>query len=250
MLNIVIPMAGRGSRFQTEGYDIPKPLISIHGRPMIEVVINNLKPKCEHKFIFICLEEHKEEFMIDDKLKIYVPECEIVWLNKITKGAACTVLSAKEFINNDNTLMIANSDQWVDININDYIESMEMQNARGLIMTMEANDPKWSFVKFDAHGEISEVVEKEVVSNEATVGIYNFKYGSDYVRAAETMIKKNLRVNNEFYVAPTYNQLIEEGCKIAYYNIGKVGDGMYGLGTPADLEKFLAMEISQKAANF
>ena len=114
-------------------------------------------------------------------------------------------------------------------------------------MTMKADDPKWSFVGLNGQRLVTRVVEKEVISNEATVGIYNFRRGSDFVRAAEQMIARNLRVNNEFYVAPVYNELIEEGARIAIYNVGREGAGMYGLGIPGDLEQFLADPISLRA---
>jgi dTDP-glucose pyrophosphorylase len=251
MLNIVIPMAGRGSRFQKEGYTLPKPLIPVLGKPMIQVVINNLRPKVAHRFIFICLQEHLEKYQVAEKLKAWAGAgTEIVTVDQVTEGAACTVLLAKEFINNDEPLMIANSDQWVDTDINDYLETMNHENADGLIMTMWANDPKWSFVRFNEKHEIIEVVEKEVVSNEATVGIYNYKHGKDFVRAAEQMIAKNYRVNGEFYVAPVYNELIREGKKIIIYNIGKEADGMYGLGTPSDLKLLESLPISKRSINF
>jgi hypothetical protein len=143
--------------------------------------------------------------------------------------------------------MIANSDQWVDININDYIASMEREEADGLIMTMWADHPKWSYVRFGDGERITEVVEKEVVSNEATVGIYNYRHGSEFVSAAERMIARNFRVNNEFYVAPAYNEMLSDGKKLIVYNVGREYDGMYGIGIPSDLEKFEAMEISRKA---
>jgi len=250
MLNIVIPMAGRGSRFQKQGYTLPKPLISVHGKPMIELVINNLRPKCSHRFIFLCLQEHIDLYNIDEKLRKLVPDCEIVIVNQVTEGAACTVLLAKDYINNSDQLMIANSDQWVDIDINDYLEVMNQEGVDGLIMTMRADDPKWSFVRFDASGRVSEVVEKEVVSNEATVGIYNYRLGSDFVSSAESMIAKSLRVNNEFYVAPVYNEMIENGSNIAIYNIDKDDcSAMYGIGTPEDLKIFENLEVSKKAVN-
>ncbi|MCS6966311.1 MAG: glycosyltransferase family 2 protein, partial [Candidatus Kapabacteria bacterium] len=185
------------------------------GKPMIQVVINNLRPKAPHRFIFICLQEHMEKYNVADKLKTWAGEgTEVVTVNQVTEGAACTVLLAKDFINNDNPMMIANSDQWVDIDINQYLATMDAKNADGMIMTMWADDPKWSFVRFNEHQEIVEVVEKQVVSNEATVGIYNFKRGMDFVNAAERMIAKNFRVNGEFYVAPAYNEMIAEGKKL------------------------------------
>lgn len=249
MLDIVIPMAGRGSRFQKEGYTLPKPLIPVHGKPMIEAVINNIRPTCEHRFIFLCLQEHEKEYAISNELKKIVPNSQVVLINSVTEGAACTVLLAREFINNESPLMIANSDQWVDININDYLKKMDVEKADGLIMTMSANDPKWSYVRFDDSGKVIEVVEKKVVSNEATVGIYNFRKGSDFVKAADEMIKRELKVNGEYYVAPTYNQLIKLGKKIVVYNVGEEMNGMYGLGIPSDLESFLKLKVFEKATH-
>ena len=140
--------------------------------------------------------------------------------------------------------MIANSDQYVDININDYLAAGA--NYDGLIMTMFANDNKWSFINYDESRIVTMVREKEVISNEATVGIYNFSHGRDYVAYANKMIELNLRVNNEFYVAPVYNMLIEDGKRITFYNIGSLDDGMYGLGVPEDLKKFLDNPISRR----
>jgi hypothetical protein len=135
--------------------------------------------------------------------------------------------------------MIANCDQWIDIDINNYLDAVDSRQVDGLIMTMTANDPKWSFVRLNEFGYVGEVVEKQVVSKEATVGIYNYRKGADFVAAAEIMIAKNLKVNNEFYVAPAYNEMIASGKKVDFYNIGEDGRGMYGLGTPEDLNIFL-----------
>lgn len=246
MLNIVLPIAGRGSRFAEAGYKLPKPLIPVHGIPMIEVVVNNIRPLCKHRFIFVALKEHLDHLGMEDTLKRIAPGCIIVPVNQVTEGAACTVLLARDFIDNDDSLMLANSDQWVDIDINKYLSDIESNNVDGLIMTMWADDPKWSYVGFDKQGYVNNVVEKQVISNDATVGIYNFRRGSDFVSAADQMILKNLRVNNEFYVAPTYNEMLSVGAKITIYNVGKVGLGMYGLGVPNDLNDFLENPVSNK----
>ena len=234
MLNIVIPMAGRGSRFAKAGYELPKPLIDVNGRPMIEVVTRNIAPKCEHRFIYICQQEHLKKYALAEKLEKISPNCAIVTVNHITDGAACTVLLAEKYIDNDDPMMIANSDQFVDTDINEYLSAMG--DSDGLIMTMPADDPKWSFIKYDENGYVTMVREKEVISNEATVGIYNYAKGSDFVKYAKQMIRKNIRVNNEFYVAPVYNEMIEDGKKIVFKD---VGEKMHGLGTPEDLERFL-----------
>ena len=239
MLNIVVPMAGRGSRFAQAGYQMPKPLIDVHGRPMIEYVTRNICPICGHRFIYICQQEHLEQYGLAEKLRRISGDCVIVTVDHITEGAACTVLLAEKYIDNEDALMIANSDQYVDTDINAYLA--EGKDYDGLIMTMPADDPKWSFIRYDENGFVTIVREKEVISNEATVGIYNYKHGKDFVRYAHQMIEKNIRVNGEFYVAPVYNEMIEAGKKIVFCDIGA---GMHGLGTPEDLDKFLAAPVS------
>ena len=234
MINIVIPMAGRGSRFAKAGYELPKPLIDVNGRPMIEVVTRNIAPKRQHRFIYICQQEHLEKYSLSERLKKISPNCEIIAIDHITDGAACTVLLAERYIDNNDPMMIANSDQFVDTDINDYLSAIKDND--GLIMTMPADDPKWSFIQYDKDGYVTMVREKEVISNEATVGIYNYAKGSYFIKYAKQMIEKNIRVNNEFYVAPVYNEMIEDGKKIVFKD---VGSKMHGLGTPEDLEKFL-----------
>ncbi|MFN0019024.1 MAG: glycosyltransferase family 2 protein [Pirellulaceae bacterium] len=239
MLNIVVPMAGLGSRFAEAGYRDPKPLIPVHGIPMIEVVINNLRPQVPHRFIFICQQQHQRQYNIWTWIKSMEPACEVILLDGMTEGAACTVLSARKHIDNSQPLMIANCDQWVNHSINDYLAAFDTHKFAGFIMTMRANSPKWSYVKRDLTKRVCAVVEKQVVSDEATVGIYNFAAGRDFVAAADAMIAANIRVNNEFYVAPTYTQLAESGKAIGTFSVGTDTEGMYGLGTPADLDRFL-----------
>ncbi|RZT05399.1 dTDP-glucose pyrophosphorylase [Duganella sp. CF402] len=240
MIHIVVPMAGHGSRFANAGYTDPKPLIPINGRPMIEVVIDNLRPSQPHRFIFVCQQAHLDQYGLGARLQEISPGCAVVPVSQVTEGAACTVLLTRELIDNATPLMIANCDQYIDIKIDDYLAQMAAQQLDGLIMTMSANHPKWSYVRFGADGAIVEVVEKQVVSDEATVGIYNYARGSDFVAAADAMIAANERVNGEFYVAPAYNAMIAKGSKLGYYNIGSDRAGMYGLGVPEDLDFFLA----------
>lgn len=248
MLNIVIPMAGAGSRFAKAGYKAPKPLIEVCGKAMIEVVVDNLRPQQAHRFIFICQKEHVKKYGLQDRLTRLAPNCEIIQIDGVTEGAACTVLAASHLIDNDTPLMIANSDQYIDYSIDDYVATQSQKDLDGLIMTMTADDPKWSFVGFEENScFVNRVVEKEVISNEATVGIYNFVKGSDFVNAAKAMIERDERVNGEFYVAPVYNELIkEESYKIGVVNIGSERSGMYGLGIPTDLDFFLTTEIARK----
>lgn len=250
MLNIVIPMAGRGSRFANAGYKDPKPLINVNDKRMIEVVINNLKPDIDHNFIFICQKEHIQKYNLIEIFENLCPKFNVITLEGITNGAAETVMYASEYINNSNPLMIANSDQWVDININEYLKDMLERNLDGSMLTMTANDKKWSYAEINNESLVTRVVEKEVISDEATVGIYNFKQGLDFCKHATYMIDNNLRSNGEFYVAPVYSFMADSGSKIGIFNIGSEKDGMYGLGIPEDLEYFLSIDKSKQATNF
>lgn len=238
VLNIVVPMAGLGSRFREAGYAFPKPLIDIKGKTMIEVVVSSLRPACEHKFIFICQREHYEKFDLYNIFKNATKnKFEVVQINGQTEGAACTVLTAAQYINNKNDLLIANSDQFIEEDIDEFIKEGRRSGKDGLIMTFEASHPKWSYARVDAKGQVIETAEKRVISKHATVGIYYFRKGSDFVQAAQSMIHKNIRYNNEFYVCPTYNEMILSKKKIYIKDI--VPKKMHGLGTPEDLNEFL-----------
>jgi HAD superfamily hydrolase (TIGR01509 family) len=232
-LNVLVPMAGAGSRFAQQGYTFPKPLIEVNGKPMIQVVVENLN--IEAHYIFIVQQAHYEKYNLKYLLNLIAPGCDIVQINGITEGAACSTLLAKEFINNDAPLVMANSDQYVEWNSNECMYAFTADEIDGGIVTFEASHPKWSYAKLGDDGFVSEVAEKKVISNEATVGIYYWKKGSDYVKYAEDMISKDIRVNNEFYVCPVFNQAIEAGKKIKIKRVNE----MWGIGTPEDLNYFL-----------
>lgn len=232
-MNVLIPMAGAGSRFQQAGYSFPKPLIDVRGKPMIQVVAENLN--IDATYIYVVQKEHKEKYNLDTLLNLITPNCRIVEVNGITEGAACTTLLAKEYINNDEPLVMANSDQFVEWDSNEFMYKMVEQDLDGGIVTFTATHPKWSFAKINEQGYVTEVAEKNPISDIATVGIYYWKHGSDYVKFAEQMIEKNIRVNNEFYVCPVFNQAIESNKRIKTFSV----PAMWGLGTPEDLKYYL-----------
>lgn len=232
-MNIVIPMAGHGSRFSQAGFTFPKPLIEIHGKPMIQVVIDNLG--VDANYIFIVQKEHREKYNLDSMLSLLAPGCKIVDVDKVTEGAACTVLLSREFIDNDQPLVIANSDQFVEWTSLDFFYKMNEQNLDGGIVSFRSTHPKWSYVRLDDNDYVVEVAEKKTISDIATVGIYYWKSGSDFVKYADRMIDKNIRVNNEFYVCPVYNEAIKDNFKIKTFDVPK----MWGLGTPEDLAYYM-----------
>ncbi len=232
-MNVLIPMAGAGSRFQQAGYTFPKPLIEVEGKPMIQVVVDNLN--IDATFIYVVQKEHREKYNLDTLLNLITPNCKIVEVDGLTEGAACTTLLAKEYINTDAPLVMANSDQFLEWDSNEFMYKMIEQEVDGGIVTFTATHPKWSFAKVDEYGYVTEVAEKNPISDIATVGVYYWSKGSDYVKYAEQMIEKNIRTNNEFYTCPVFNEAIEDCKKIKTFNIDK----MWGLGTPEDLKYYL-----------
>ncbi len=234
-MKILIPMAGEGSRFAKEGYTFPKPLIDVNGRPMIQAVVENLDFDCE--YIFLIRKSHIESYsgILDTLDRITNGRYKYVVVDELTEGAACTALLAKELINDDEDLLIANSDQIIQYSPENFKALKEMTTVDAIVFTFNAVHPKWSFVKTNSRGYITEVAEKRPISNIATCGIYWYRKGSDFVKYAEQMIEKNVRVNNEFYIAPIYNELIGDGKTLIPFYVHK----MWGVGTPEDLNRFL-----------
>lgn len=232
-MNVLIPMAGAGSRFVKAGYTFPKPLIEVNGKPMIQVVVENLN--IEAKYTYIVRKEHYKKYSLQYLLNLITPNCNIVQVDGLTEGAACTTLLAKEFINSDEPLLIANSDQYVEWNSNECLYAFSADGVDGGLLTFFNCHSMWSYAKVGEDGFVSEVAEKKPISTNASTGIYYWKRGSDYVKYAEQMIQKNIRTNNEFYVCPVYNEAIQDGKKVRIKQINK----MWGLGIPEDLNYFL-----------
>jgi HAD superfamily hydrolase (TIGR01509 family) len=238
-MNVLIPMAGAGSRFEQAGYTFPKPMIDVNGKPMIQVVVDSLN--IDAKYIYVVQKEHYEKYNLNHFLSLITPNCEVVQIDEMTDGAACTTLLAKQYIDNDEPLLIANSDQYIEWDSNEFMYSMIADDIDGGILTFTASHPKWSFAKLNDDGFVERVAEKEPISNIATVGIYFYSKGSDYVKYTEQMIEKDIRTNNEFYVCPVFNEAIGDGKKIKIYHIDK--EQMWGMGTPEDLKRFIDEKI-------
>lgn len=235
--NIVIPMAGLGSRFAKAGYTKPKPFIQVLGKPMIAHVLENLSMS-NARFILLTRAEHyQQEADTIAWIQQNYP-VKFVLVDKLTEGSACTVLHAHRYINNDTPLLIANSDQLVDMKIADFLLDSQRRQLDGSVLCFEDDNTKWSYARLDEDGFISEIREKQVISPHATVGIYYFERGRDFVDNAIDMFVRNDRVNNEFYTAPVYNYAIKQGKKFGVFSIDK--NCMHGIGTPEDLEAYLA----------
>lgn len=229
--NILIPMAGLGSRFADAGYAKPKPLIDVNGVPMIKAVVDSLG--IDGHYIFIVQKKHSVQYHLLDALDSIAPGCSIVEIDGLTDGAARTTLAASHLIDNDRPLIIANSDQIVKWQGQIFSKLVSDWNVVALF---EADDPKWSFAKIEDN-LITEVAEKKVISSNASVGIYGWAKGSDYVKYAKLMIARDIRTNNEFYIAPVYNGAIADGQKVHPFFVEK----MHGVGTPEDLNNYIDM---------
>ena len=242
-VNVVIPMAGEGSRFSAVGYYKTKPFIDVAGKPMIQWVFDNIESsKVDLQFIVIIRKEHDVKFNMSNKIREIKSNVKIVYADKLTEGAACTTLLAEQLYNNETPLFIINSDQFLEWDSSKYWEEMiaEQNSTQGNIVCFKIpiknNDIKWSYAAIDTETNyVIDVQEKKVISENATVGAYYWRRGADYVKYAKQMIQQNIRVNNEFYVAPVYNQAIKDGYKFSL----SFCDKMWGLGVPADLTSFL-----------
>jgi len=232
MINILIPMAGRGSRFAEMGYKLPKPLIDVNGMPMIELVFRNLN--MDGHYIFIALKEHEDKYNVSVLLKSLKPDCDIIYLDSVTDGACRTALMAQAHIDNDSPLIISNSDQLVKWDSSDFLLKCAMSQCDGSIVTLTKNETKYSYARME-NGLVVEVAEKKVISDRATAGIYYYQHGSDFVKFAKRMIGKDIRTNNEFYICPVYNEFILDGKNITEYRVER----MDCLGNPEDLRTYM-----------
>jgi NDP-sugar pyrophosphorylase family protein len=235
MIQIVVPIGGEGRAFAERGYTFPKPLIEINGQPLIEIVVNHLTPQEPHEFIFVCRQEHLQQYALGDVLRLIAPGCRIVPLCQPTSGALCSVLLASGHFAADGELLVANADQFLDVPIDAFFAHARAGQWDGSIVTFPNTHPRWSYVKTEGDLVVG-VAEKQPISRDATAGLYYFRRGGDFVKAAERMLLKNVTSGNQFYVAPVYNEFILAGLRVGTFPIA--GAQMHGLGTPEEVERF------------
>jgi NDP-sugar pyrophosphorylase family protein len=219
--------------------DTPKPLIPILGIPMIGWVIANFSLKSSDVIWIIS----RKEDGITEKLKELLPHLEneirFIEIDELTDGAATTLEFALNQIPGSEAVLCANSDQFVTADLTPFMDIVRSNQTSGQILTMTASGNKWSYVKRNSSGNVVDVVEKVQISDEATVGIYGWRTAQDASDSIGEMKKADFKVNGEFYVAPSYTFLINDGGDVATYNVGNVEEDVHGLGTPEDLAIFL-----------
>jgi UDP-N-acetylglucosamine diphosphorylase / glucose-1-phosphate thymidylyltransferase / UDP-N-acetylgalactosamine diphosphorylase / glucosamine-1-phosphate N-acetyltransferase / galactosamine-1-phosphate N-acetyltransferase len=233
-MNVVLPMAGRGSRFTNSGYTTPKPFIEINGKPMFLWALESIKGLSIDNLLIVVLEEHRNQYNLDNLLR---ENCdipfEIICIDSVSEGQLCTVLACKSFFDSENEVLIISSDTLVISNINEIIKSSK--NVDGIISTMISDyGDNWSFIKFNTKGNVIEVAEKNRISNCISTGLYYFKSGKKFLFYANELIRQNFRVNGEFYVIPVYNLMIKAGLNIKTANSLQ----MWDMGNPESKKIF------------
>lgn len=234
-MTIVMPMAGRGSRFAQVGVRTPKPLIEVRGKPMYAWAMDSLPLPLARKVVFVCLAEHLRDHALEHDIRTRYAALhpEIVALDHVTEGQACTVLEARSRLDDELPLLVFNADTYCRTRLHERLPSLAPKIA-GLLGVFRAPGDQWSFARTDATGRVLETAEKRRISDWATTGLYWFRRAGEFVRYAEEMIAADDRVNGEFYVAPVYNRMIT-ACEEVVID---VADEVRVLGTPEDLATF------------
>jgi NDP-sugar pyrophosphorylase family protein len=228
-LTLIMPMAGNGSRFADIGYTDPKPVIDVKGVPMFMRAVDAINMRFDN-MIFIIRKEHN----IKDRVLKHYPAATVIEIDSLTEGAACTVLLADEYIDDNDSIFITNCDQVIKW---DTAQFEQLQQNDGIILTFDCpeRDPKWSFAQTDADGNVIRVAEKDPISTDATTGHYYWRNWKTFKTSVQDMISADDRVNNEFYLAPVYNYTIKADGVVKTVKV----DYMHGIGTPQDLEQWL-----------
>lgn len=237
MINIVIPMAGAGSRFKVAGYETAKPFIKINGKMMIEHVLDSIQ-NSNAVYTLIIQEEFKNQYHKELEILSKNYNVNYTSVKKLTQGACCTCLSAHNIINNDNLVVFVDADNFFDNEkFNSFISDAQKRNLDGSLLTFNTDKSCFSFAKTDNKGYVIETKEKEVISNHAIVGAYLFARGKDFVKFAIDMIIYGDKTKNEYYMSNVYNWAIKGGLKIGCFDIGKTDWNC--VGTPEQLREYL-----------
>jgi len=239
-MKLILPMAGNGQRFFDAGYDLPKPLIDIKGKPMFARVIENLWVN-NAELTCIVRQDHVNDYEIDKRILEHYPDANIIIIPGTTEGAACTVRLATNVLGGE-PMIVANCDQLMRWDPKEFYEKIDTNLYPGgliPVFTPNHNEPKHSYCEVDKYGNLLQLKEKEIISDIATVGVYYFGDESKWIKAHEKQMDANDRTNNEFYLAPTYNYLEEN---VGIHRI----DEMIGMGTPEELNDFKNSEYWDK----
>lgn len=245
-LHLLIPAAGKGSRFADVGFNLPKPLIPVWNIPMLMWVITNFPLAPRDQIRVLCQVEHEIPSALNDYVAKLNNKVEFLEIDYWTEGPAHSLELLLDGLDESSPIICANSDQFIFAGLPEYVDAVRTGESQGQILTMEASSNAWSYIGRDSQGKVNRVVEKQEISSEATVGVYGWDSVSTLRAALEWQRKNGLTVNNEYYVAPSYEYLIENNFEISTHSVGLHGIGVHGLGIPRDLEHFLTLEKAKE----
>lgn len=244
-INLILPAAGLGSRFRNIGENRPKPLIPVFDLPMIMWVLLNFPLVADDKVWIIS----QRKDAIPDSIQQFTSELpfkvDFLEIEGLTEGPASTVDLVLNKLPDDEGLIVANTDQYVFSDLAPFVDLVRSNACDGQILTMNASSNAWSYVGRGSDGRITEVIEKVEISSEATVGVYGWSKVSLAKAAFADTFDRDIRTNNEFYVAPTYNFMIGQGLSVETVLVGDHGVAVHGLGIPSDLESFLRIPVAE-----
>ncbi|WP_028982248.1 glycosyltransferase family 2 protein [Sporocytophaga myxococcoides] len=234
-MKVILPMAGRGSRFNGSGYNVPKPFIPVEGKPMFAWAMQSIEGIDCSELIVIALREHEEIYKLTELISEFAPaKTSLVLINDVTEGQLCTVLAARDLINNDEDILIISSDTIVISEIGKEI-GRKREGCKGIISVADMPGDRWSFARLNKDGFVDLVAEKERISDHASTGIYYFSSGKEFVEMAEEIVNNKEKTKGEYYVIPLYQKLINNGYKVMISEASE----MWDLGTPESLNTFL-----------
>ena len=248
-MNILVLMAGSSEKFYQAGYLYPKPFIEIDGIPLLERLLSNLSvfDEDENQLIFAIQDQENQRFHTESVIKLLRPDSKIIKVPENTSGAVCTALMAIELINNQTPLLVYNGDIIVTTNIANAVKTFREEGIDGGVIVFKGLHPRWSYVRCNSKNEVIEATEKRPISMLATAGIYYYAKGHEFVAAAMEMIIKDAHVDNQFYICPTYNEMILKQKRIVTHEIQK--ESYFSLSTPQGLIKYEAYLSHQKAVS-
>jgi len=231
---VIMPMAGRGSRYVNKGYTTPKPLIEVAGKPMFVWALESLKDIEVSLLIIVSLEEHEKDYQLNEKIAtVWHNKFQLILLKSVTEGQLCTVMAAKDYLNTNEDLLILSSDTFVESNIGEEILKTK-KNVDGIISVFNLSGDQWSFAKVDNFGNVIEVAEKSRISDYASTGLYYFTKASEFLQISKEIINANVKTKGEFYIMPVYNYLIGKNKKVRI----SIANQMWDMGTPESKSLF------------
>lgn len=233
-MKLVIPMAGRGSRFADQGIDTPKPLIEVAGKPMLDHALAGLSDLAFSGVIFVALREHDAASNLTARLKArFGDRCEVVLLDNVTEGQLCTVLAARELLDPDEDVLVGGCDTLVHGGLAEVLRNRD-ERLRGVLSVAQLPGDRWSFARADASGDVVEVAEKRRISDWCCTGLYWFASAAEFLALADAMIAANDRTRGEFFVTPLYGWYLQRGLQVQIAPCDVIAD----MGTPDAAAEF------------